>query len=82
MARVGRGLRRSADVSAVIKSELKDTLAEDFNFLKCALKKVKSEIVNNTMAIRSVMDNIKATISEMEEGLSTWSGEVRKIWLI
>lgn len=41
-------LSLKADISAVIKSELKNALAEDFDFLKSELKAVKTEIINNT----------------------------------
>lgn len=37
-----------ADISAVIKSELKSALADDLNFLKNELQAVKKEIINNT----------------------------------
>lgn len=65
-----------ADIAGVIRSELKDALAEDFDFIKSELKEVKSEIANNTAVIRSEIDKMKTTISDMEEGLSTWTGEV------
>ena len=65
-----------ADISAVIKSELKNALAEDFNALKTEIQAVKLEIINNTAAIHSEMDKMKATIKDVEGGLSTWSDEV------
>ncbi|KAM4536229.1 transferrin receptor protein 2 [Odontesthes bonariensis] len=55
-----------ADISVAIRSELKDALKEDFNFLKSELKEVKSEMVNNTAAIRSELDDMKATIVNMD----------------
>ncbi|XP_046874005.1 uncharacterized protein LOC124466256 [Hypomesus transpacificus] len=65
-----------ADISAVIKSELKNALAEDSNALKTEIQAVKLEIINNTAAIHSEMDKMKATIKDVEGGLSTWSDEV------
>lgn len=39
----------------------------------------KTEIANNTAAIRSEMDNMKAAISDVEGGLSTWSDEITSL---
>ena len=64
------------DLSVIIRAELKNALTDDFNFVKNELKEVKVEIANSTAAIRSDMDNMKTAISDMEGGLSTWSGEV------
>lgn len=69
-------LSLKADISEVIKTELKNVLADEFNFLKSELQAVKNEIINNTAAVRSEIDQMKATITEVEAGLSTWSDEV------
>ncbi|KAL6480098.1 hypothetical protein MHYP_G00111310 [Metynnis hypsauchen] len=60
------------DISAIIKSELK---SEEFSSLKSELKEVKAETVNSTTAIRTEMDAMKHTVSDIEEGLSSWSSE-------
>ena len=65
-----------ADISVVIKSKQKNALADDFNVLKTEIQAVKLEIINNTAAIHSEMDKMKATIKDVEGGLSTWSDEV------
>ncbi|KAL1276508.1 hypothetical protein QQF64_036131 [Cirrhinus molitorella] len=65
-----------ADISAVIKSELKNALADDFSFLKNEMQEIRKEIINNTAAVHSEIDQMKATIKEVENGLSTWSDEV------
>lgn len=65
-----------ADISTVIKSELKNALADDFEMLKNELKAVKTEIINNTAALKSEIDQVNVSIKEVEGGLSTWSDEV------
>lgn len=65
-----------ADIAAVIKTELKSAFAEGFYFLKNELQAVKAEIRNNTAAIHSEIDRMKAAIKEVEGGLTTWSDEV------
>ena len=62
--------------AVALKSELKNALADDFNVLKTEIQAVKLEIINNTAAIHSEMDKMKATIKDVEGGLSTWSDEV------
>lgn len=69
-------LSLKADISEVIKSELKNALAADFNFLKSELQAVKAEIQNNTAAVHAEIDQMKAAVREVEGGLSTWSDEV------
>lgn len=69
-------LSLKADISAVIKSELKSALAEDFDFLKNELKAVKTEIINNSAGLNSEIDQVKVSIKEVEGGLSAWSDEV------
>lgn len=69
-------LSLKADISAVIKSELKNALADDFEMLKNELKEVKTEIINNTAALKSEIDQVKVSIKEVEGGLSAWSDEV------
>lgn len=65
-----------ADSSVIIRAELENALTDDFNFVKNELKEVRSEIANNTAAICSDMDNMKAAISDMGGSLSTWSGRL------
>ncbi|GAA6107512.1 uncharacterized protein LOC124626348 [Tachysurus ichikawai] len=67
-------LALKSDISVVIKSELKDALAEDFDFLKSELRAVKSE--NSTAALRSELDQVKASVNDIEGGFSNWSNEV------
>lgn len=60
----------------MIKSELKNALADDFESLTNELKAVKTEIINNSAALKFEIDQIKVSIKEAEEGLSAWSDEV------
>ena len=50
------------EISAVIKSEMKSALAEDFDFLKNELQALKAEVKNNTAAIYSEINQMKTTI--------------------
>ncbi|KAL0148812.1 hypothetical protein M9458_055821, partial [Cirrhinus mrigala] len=70
------------DISVVIRAELKNALSEDIGFLKNELKGVKSEIANNTAAIRTEMDNMKTALRDVEEGVSTWSDEIASLQTI
>uniref|UniRef100_A0A3P8T1M0 L1 transposable element RRM domain-containing protein n=1 Tax=Amphiprion percula TaxID=161767 RepID=A0A3P8T1M0_AMPPE len=64
------------EISSVIREELKSTLAEEFDSLTKEIKAVKTEIVNNTAAIRTEIEQMKAHVKTVEAGLSTWSDEV------
>lgn len=64
------------DISTVIRQELKNALADDFEALRADIKAVKSEIAKNTAAIRTEIDHVKDNVRAVEEGLSTWSDEV------
>lgn len=44
------------DITAMIREELKNALAEDFNFLKTELQAVRNEIANNTAVTRAELD--------------------------
>lgn len=69
-------LSLKADISAVIKLELKNALAGDFDFIKSELQAVRGEIKSNTAAIHSEINQVRAKVSEVEDGLTTWSDEV------
>lgn len=69
-------LSLKADISTVLKSELKNALADDFENLRSELKAVKTEIMNNTAALKHEIDQAKASIKDVEGGLSAWSDEV------
>ena len=69
-------LSLKTEISAVIKSEMKNALADDFDFLKNELQALKAEVKNNTAAFHSEIDQVKTTIRDMETGLSAWSDEV------
>lgn len=64
------------DISTIIRSELTSPLAEDFDSLKYKLREVKTEIANNTAAVRSEINNVKSGTSDLKEGLSSWSDKV------
>lgn len=69
-------LALKADISEVIKSEMKNALTDDFDFIKGELQAVKSEIINNTAVLSAEIDQMRGTIKEVEDGLSVWSNEV------
>lgn len=72
-------LALKADISVVIKSELKNALAEDFGFIKNELQAVKNEIQSCTAALHGEVDQVRAEVKEVQEGLSTWSDEVTSL---
>ncbi|KAK7896685.1 hypothetical protein WMY93_022010 [Mugilogobius chulae] len=65
-------LALKADISAVIKAEMKAAIAEDFSFLKRELAAVKV----NTASLRTDLDQVQADVKDIGGGLSTWSDEV------
>lgn len=48
-----------ADISVVIKSEMKAALVEDFAFTKCELKAMRAEVANGTKAFCAEKDQVK-----------------------
>lgn len=68
-----------ADISAVIRTELKNSLADDFNFLKSELQAVRTEIANNATLMRTDIEQMKTTIKDMEGSMSTWTDEVNEL---
>lgn len=64
------------DLAIIIKEEMKNALADDFATLRKEIQDVKTEIYNNTSAIRAEVDHVKANVVAMEEGLSEWSDNV------
>ncbi|XP_016094918.1 uncharacterized protein [Sinocyclocheilus grahami] len=64
-----------AEIGLIMRSEIKAVLAEDFDYLKNELQKMRSEIANNALAMRTKLDRVNVTIKDVEEGLSAWSDE-------
>lgn len=64
------------DITAVIKEELRNALSEDFNYIKTEMQAVRNKLANNTAMTHTELDQVKATVKEMEKGLSTWADEV------
>lgn len=60
------------EISAVIKSEMKNALADDFDFLKKELHALKAEVKNNTATICSEIDQIYRYIIVTGQLLSLW----------
>lgn len=56
-----------ADISAVTRTELNNSLADNFYFLKSEIQAVRMEIANNAMLIRTDTEQLKATIKDMDE---------------
>ena len=65
-----------AEISAVINTELKNALSEDFNFLKSELQMVKTKIRNCTAWLHTEIDHVMANVKEVEDGLSAWLDKV------
>lgn len=64
------------DTLSVIREELKSAQVEDFELLKKEIKDVKTELANNTAAIHTEAEHVKANMKAVEVGLSTWLDEV------
>lgn len=64
------------DIATVIREELKNALAEDFERIKADLQAVRNDIANNMAATRREIDLVKTTVNDMETGLSEWSDTV------
>ena len=64
------------EISSVIREELKNALANDFESLKKEMIDVKTEIAKNTAAIRTEVEQAQANVKAVEDGLSAWSDEV------
>lgn len=63
-------------ISSVIKKELKNVLADDFDAIKSELQTMRTEIASNTAAMHSDIEQMKENIKDVEGGLSTWSDEM------
>ena len=66
------------EISQIIREELKCALAEDYE-AQSELRAVRSEMTNNTTAIRVEVECVKADIHEVKDGLWTWSEEVTSL---
>lgn len=66
-------LQLTLDIGSIIREEMKNVLSEDFDHLKSELQAMRAEIANNTTAIPSEIDKMRANIQEVDGGLSTWS---------
>lgn len=64
------------EITSVIRQELKNALAKDFESLKKEIIDVKTEIANNAAAIRTDVEQVQANVKAVEDGLSAWPDEV------
>lgn len=64
------------DISSVIREELKNALAEDFELLKREITGVKTEITDNTTVVCVEIVHVRANVKAVEERLSTLSDEM------
>lgn len=64
------------DISALLRSELKDVLASEFEAVKSEIQSVKTEVVNSISLLRSDLDSVKTTVADMEHSLTTCSDDV------
>lgn len=67
------------DIATMLRLELKSVLSEEFDTVKTELHAVKTEVANNTAAMRSEVEKMKATISDMEHGLSSCSDDMTSL---
>ncbi|XP_036932812.1 uncharacterized protein LOC119007325 isoform X2 [Acanthopagrus latus] len=67
------------DIAMPLRSELKAALAEDFQNIKAELQAVRTELANNTAAIRADVETMKTTVAHMEQGLSSCSDDVTSL---
>lgn len=67
------------EIAGLFQSELKNALAAEFGVIKTELQAVKAEIANNTAILRSDLETVKTTMSEMERGLSACSDDVTSL---
>lgn len=70
------------DISVLLRSELKDILAEEFGRLKIEIQAVKNEVVSNISLLRSDLDCVKNTVTDMELSLTTCSDDVSSLQTI
>lgn len=67
------------EIDGLFQKELKNALAVEFGVIKSELQVVKMEIASNTATLRSDMETIKTTVSDMERGLSTCSDDIASL---
>ena len=67
------------EIAGLFKSELKNALAFEFDVIKTELQAVKVEIANNTATLRSDLETVKMTMSEMEHSLSVCLDDVTSL---
>lgn len=48
-----------AEISAIIRSEMKATLAEDLTFIKVELQAVRAKVANSAMAFRAEIGQVR-----------------------
>ena len=64
------------DIATILREELKNALADDFEKLGNDIQAIRSEIANSNTGFRSELDAVNATLKDVEGGLSTWSDKV------
>lgn len=67
------------DISKILRDELKTTLAADFEALRSDIQGLRSEVANNTVAIRDEVDKMRTDVQDLKGGLSSWSDEVTSL---
>uniref|UniRef100_A0AAR2JRM7 L1 transposable element RRM domain-containing protein n=1 Tax=Pygocentrus nattereri TaxID=42514 RepID=A0AAR2JRM7_PYGNA len=68
-----------AEMTKLFQTEFKSIMAEEFNGVKSELQAVRQEIASNTSALRSDLDLIRTTVSDMERGLSGCSDDITEL---
>lgn len=63
------------DIATVIREELKNALAADFERLGTEMQAIRSEIASSNSGFRLELEAVKSTVEDVEGGLSMWSDE-------
>ena len=64
------------EIAGVLKEELKRALAEDFDAIKTQMQGIRDDITGYKEATQKEIEEVKATVKNLEGGMSIWSDEV------
>lgn len=65
-----------AEMTELFQREVTKVIMSEIEGVKAELRSVKQEIANNTVALRSDLDTVKTTVSDIERGLSGCSDDI------
>lgn len=64
------------EIAGIFQKELDNALAGEFGVIKSELQAIKMETASNATILRSDMETIKTTVSDIEHGLSACSDDI------